>query len=77
MKLVAVNGRNWSPDLLREAIAAAKGSSQPVELLVENAGVFETFKVNYHEGERYPHLVREASGADLLTPILRPRASGK
>jgi hypothetical protein len=77
MKLIAVNGRNWSPDLLREAIAAAKGSSQPVELLVENAGVFETFKVNYHEGERYPHLVREASGADLLTPILSPRASGK
>ena len=77
MKLVAVNGRNWSPDLLREAISAAKGSSQPVELLVENAGVFETFKVNYHEGERYPHLVREASGADLLTPILSPRASGK
>jgi len=77
MKLIAVNGRNWSPELLREAIAGAKGSSQLIELLVENAGAFETFKLNYHEGERYPHLAREASGADLLTPILSPRASGK
>jgi len=77
MKLIAVNGRNWSPELLREAIAGAKGSSQLIELLVENAGAFETFKLSYHEGERYPHLAREASGADLLTPILSPRASGK
>jgi predicted metalloprotease with PDZ domain len=77
MKLIAVNGRDWSPDLLREAIATAKGNSQTVELLVENTGVFETFKLNYHEGERYPHLAREATGADLLTPILSPHASGK
>jgi len=77
MKLIAVNGRNWSPELLREAIGAAKGGSQPIELLVENTGVFETFKLNYHDGERYPHLVREASSADLLTPILSPRANGK
>jgi predicted metalloprotease with PDZ domain len=77
MKLIAVNGRNWSPELLREAIAGAKGSPQLIELLVENAGAFETFKLSYHEGERYPHLAREASGADLLTPILSPRAGGK
>ena len=77
MKLIAVNGRNWSPELLREAIAGAKGSSQLIELLVENAGAFGTFKLNYHEGERYPHLARETSGADLLTPILSPRAGGK
>jgi predicted metalloprotease with PDZ domain len=77
VKLVAVNGRIWSPEFLREAIAGAKGSSQQIELLVENAGFFETFKLNYHDGERYPHLAREASGADLLTPIMSPRAGGK
>jgi len=33
--------------------------------------------LSYHEDEFYPHLAREASGADLLTPILSPRASGK
>jgi hypothetical protein len=77
MKLIAVNGRNWSPDLLREAIAGAKGNSQPIELLVENTGVFETLKLNYHEGERYPHLEREAAKADLLTPIFSPHAGSK
>lgn len=77
MKLIAVNGRNWSPELLREAIASAKGSSQPIELLVENTGVFETFKLDYHDGERYPHLVRDASSADLLTQILSPHTRDK
>ena len=77
MKLIAVNGRNWSPEFLREAIAGAKGNSQQIELLVENAGAFETFKIDYHEGERYPHLAREASRADLLTSILSPRAGAK
>jgi predicted metalloprotease with PDZ domain len=77
MKLVAVNGRIWSPELLREAVAAAKGVSQPIELLVENTGVMETFKLDYHDGERYPHLVRNASVADLLTPIFSPLTNGK
>jgi len=78
MKLIAVNGRNWSPELLREAIAAAKGSSQLIELLVEMPAPSKLSRLNYHEGERYPHLAREASGADLLTPILsRARAASE
>jgi predicted metalloprotease with PDZ domain len=77
MKLIAVNGRAWSPEYLREAISAAKGRSQPIELLVENTGVVETFKVDYHDGERYPHLVRNASAPDLLTSILSAHASSK
>ena len=72
MKLVAVNGRIWSPEFLREAIAGAKGSSQQIELLVENAGFFETFKLNYHGGERYPHLERDAIAPDLLGDTLKP-----
>jgi predicted metalloprotease with PDZ domain len=77
MKLIAVNGRNWSPELLREAVAAAKGGSTPIELLVENTGVIETYKLNYHDGERYPHLSRGTSGEDLLTRILSPASRGK
>jgi predicted metalloprotease with PDZ domain len=77
MKLIAVNGRNWSPELLRESIAGAKGGSTPIDLLVENTGVIETFKLSYHDGERYPHLVRADSGEDLLTRILSPSSKGK
>jgi predicted metalloprotease with PDZ domain len=77
MKLVAVNGRNWTPDYLREAIMAAKGSSQTIDLLFENTGVFETFKLNYHDGEKYPHLERDGAKPDVLSKILAARASEK
>jgi len=75
MKLLAINGRKWSPDVLRDALRAAKGSSGPIELRVENAEHYQTYRLDYHDGERYPHLVRDAARTDLLDQILRPRAS--
>jgi predicted metalloprotease with PDZ domain len=75
MQLVAVNGRRWTPDLLRIAIRAAKTNSAPIELLVENADFFKSCKVDYHDGEKYPWLARAADKPDVLAEILRPRAS--
>ncbi len=75
MKLIAVNGRRWSPEVLRAAIQAAKSGSAPIELLVENAEFFETHRVDYHGGQRYPHLERDASRPDLLEQITRPRTA--
>jgi len=72
MKLVAVNGRKWSPEILRDAVRAAKGTTQPIDLLVENAQFFKTFSVEYHEGEKSPHLERVSSQPDLLGDILKP-----
>jgi predicted metalloprotease with PDZ domain len=73
MKLLAVNNRRWKPELLRTAIKEAKDGAAPVELLVENGDVFKTFRLDYREGERYPHLEREAGMPDLLTEIITPR----
>ncbi len=72
MKLVAVNERRWSPELLRDAIKSAAGNRAPLDLLIENADYFKTCKVDYHGGEKYPTLVREPSKPDLLTEILKP-----
>jgi predicted metalloprotease with PDZ domain len=74
MRLAAVNGQRWSPEVLREALHVAKGAAEPIELLVENAGFYKTYRCNAHDGERYPHLVREPSRPDLLEQIIRPRA---
>ena len=71
MKLVAVNGRRYSKDVLREALRASKNSNSPIELLVENRDFFKTYSINYHDGERYPHLER-AESADLLNKIIAP-----
>lgn len=73
MKVVAVNGRRFSPDILRDAIKAAKGSSTTIDLLVENTDYYKTYKLDYHEGEMYPHLVRDESKPDLLTEILKSK----
>jgi len=71
MRLVAVNGRKWSPDVIRDALGAAKNGA-PLELLVENSEYFRTYKLNYAGGERYPRLERDASKPDLLSEILKP-----
>jgi predicted metalloprotease with PDZ domain len=73
MKLIAVNGRQFSPDVLREALKAAKDGSTPIELLIENTEYYNTYKIDYHGGEKYPHLVRDESKPDLLTEILKAK----
>ncbi len=70
MKLVGVNGRKFSTDVLRDALKTGKTSSEPLELLVENTDYYKTYKLDYHGGEKYPHLVRDESKPDLLTDIL-------
>ena len=71
MKVIAVNGRRFTPQGFREALAASKNSSQPLQLLVENTDYFRTFNLDYHGGEKYPHLVREESKPDMLSDIIR------
>ena len=73
MKLVAVNGRKFSGEILREALREGKTGSSNIELLVENTEYYKTFKLDYHGGEKYPHLVRDESKPDLLSDIIKPR----
>jgi predicted metalloprotease with PDZ domain len=71
MKLIAVNGRHYSAEVLRDALRAGKTSTAPLELLVENTDYFKTYALDYHGGERYPHLVRDGSKPDLLSEIYK------
>ena len=72
LSIVAVNGRDFSTDGLKDAIDAAKTSQAPIELLVKNVDVYSTVKIDYHGGSRYPHLVRGA-GKDLIGAVVAPR----
>jgi predicted metalloprotease with PDZ domain len=71
MRLVAVNGRKWSPELLHVAVKAAQANNQPIDLLVENAQFFKTYSVDYYEGEKNPHLERVPNQPDILGDILK------
>ncbi len=73
MKLVAVNGRKFSVEVLHYALKAGKNSSEPLALLVENTDYYKTYLLDYHGGERYPHLVRDESKPDLLSEILKAK----
>ncbi len=72
MKLIAVNGRKWSPEGLHAAIKEARCSNHPIELLIENGEFFKTYSVAYHQGEKNPHLERVPDAPDVLGQILRP-----
>jgi predicted metalloprotease with PDZ domain len=72
-KLIAVNGRRWSSEVLQRAINEAATSSEPIRLLVENSEFFHEATLDYSGGERYPHLERVEERTDLLSQILTPR----
>jgi predicted metalloprotease with PDZ domain len=72
MNLVAVNGRKYSDELLRAAIAGGK-KGEPIELLVESASFFTTHRLVYSGGLVYPHLERAGDAPDLIGAIIAPR----
>ena len=74
VKLIAVNGRQFNATVLREAVQKTATESRPIDLLVKNGEFYETHRVEYRGGERYPHLVRDSSTPDLLTEIIKPKA---
>jgi hypothetical protein len=77
MKVVAVGGRRFTLDALRGAIKATKDDKAPLEVIAANGDFFATYRVDYHGGERYPHLERDASRPDTLAAIVKPLPAGK
>ncbi|MCE9534496.1 MAG: M61 family peptidase, partial [Planctomycetes bacterium] len=75
MKLLAVNGRRWTNELLRNAIANTKDGKGKLEFLLENSDFYETIKVPYAEGEKYPKLELISQESNLLGEILKPKGN--
>jgi predicted metalloprotease with PDZ domain len=73
MKLLGVNGKRFTADVLDDVLKATKNGSDPIELLIENTDYYKIFKLDYHGGAKYPHLVRDESKPDVLTEIIRAR----
>ena len=71
-KLVAVNGIAYDKERFKEVIREAKTIRQPIELLVQNGDHFRIVKIDYHDGPRYPHLIKEAE-TPSLDAILAPK----
>lgn len=72
MKIVAVNGRGYTPGVIKAAIQDTKTQTAPLSLLVQNGDTFKTVAIPYHGGAQYPHLVRDTTKPDLMTTIVSP-----
>jgi predicted metalloprotease with PDZ domain len=73
MNVVAVDGKDYSADALKDAVKAAKGGQAPIVLLLKNSDYFSTVKVDYHGGLKYPHLERIKGDKDLIGDIVAAR----
>jgi len=74
-KILAVNGHIFSSDALRDAIKAAKGTTQPIQLIVQADTFVSPFSIDYHDGERYPTLERIEGTPAYLDDITAPRTT--
>lgn len=72
--ITSVNGRQFTATVLREEVQGAAKTTNPIELTVRNGEYTSTRKVDYHGGERYPHLALRNGKPDMLTEIVQPRA---
>jgi predicted metalloprotease with PDZ domain len=71
LKIVAVNGRQFSVDELKRAVHDSKSNSAPIKLSALNANTLETHEIQYHDGNRYPHLERVEGAPDYLDEALK------
>ena len=71
MKVVGVNGRVYTHDLLEDAVKSTKESSASIDLMVVIDDYYHTFPVKYQGGERYPHLKRDEGKPDLLDELIK------
>jgi predicted metalloprotease with PDZ domain len=73
MKIIAVNGENYAPELLDAAIAEAGKTHKPIDLLVKNTSAYSTLHVAYYDGLKFPHLVRADGEQDRVDDIIKAK----
>jgi predicted metalloprotease with PDZ domain len=72
-EIVAVNGRKFTADALKQAIkSAASGSARP-ELLIHDGDVYRSVRLDWQGGLRYPRLEKVGKGEGTLDALLAPR----
>jgi predicted metalloprotease with PDZ domain len=72
-ELLAVNGRSFDGDALKNALKAAKGGREPVHLLVRRGDLYRTVDLAWFGGLRYPRLEKIGNAPSTLDALLAPR----
>jgi predicted metalloprotease with PDZ domain len=72
-QIVAVNGRTFDPDAIKQAIRNAAGNGAAPELLIKSGDLYRTARLDWHGGLRYPRLEKVGKGPGTLDALLAPR----
>ena len=71
-KIMAVNGKVYSTDALHAAIRQSNTASTPMHLILQSDKLVSEADLDYHDGERYPTLVRIEGTPAYLDDIAKP-----
>lgn len=71
-ELLAVNGRAFSDEALRDAIVAAEGGKDPIKLIVRSGRLVREVAIQWNGGLRYPRLEKIGVGETSLDRLLMP-----
>ena len=73
MKIIAVNGIEFSGDLFKDALRSAKTAKQPIELIIKQDKSIRVVRLDYSLGLRYPRLEKIGEGEGSLDRLLQPK----
>jgi predicted metalloprotease with PDZ domain len=73
-RIIAVNGRRYTPELFRDAVRDSKNTTAPMQVIYESEDFVNVTTVDYHGGLRYPHLERIEGTRDRLSELGKPLA---
>ena len=74
MTIFAVNGKQWTDDVMHETIRAASHTREPIDILAKNGDDYATYRMVYSGGERFARLTRVEGSPDRLGDTLAPLA---
>lgn len=73
MTVIAVDGREYKSERLKEVVAGSRDSKAPITLLVKNFDRVMPISIDYHGGALYPALERIAGTRDGLSALWKAR----
>ncbi|MET0130239.1 MAG: peptidase M61, partial [Stenotrophomonas chelatiphaga] len=73
MTVIAVDGREYKSERLKDVVAGSRDSKAPITLLVKNFDRVMPISIDYHGGALYPALERIAGTRDGLSALWKAR----
>ena len=71
-KIISVNGQVFTAETIKAALVKAKTDTAPIHLLVQQEDAIMPVDLDYHDGEKYPAMVRVEGTPDYLDDITKP-----